>query len=576
MPAPVIDPLPSAPSRGSESREQFVLTTDAFLGALGPFVTQTNALAEYLDGLSAGAIDWGDIGGTLADQTDLQSALDAKQPLDTQLTALAGLSYAGNALKVVRVTAGENGFELAAAAGGAGDWGDIGGTLADQTDLQSALDLKAPLTAPTFATSITGSYLTASLLLATDGSKNIVSLSAATYPSLAELAYVKGVTSAVQTQLDAKLASASYTAADVLSKLLTVDGAGSGLDADLLDGNSSAAFALAGHSHAAFANVSGTKAELDSAVTDGNICYDGDAATNLTMATARFLARTTASTGAVEELTFSQVKAALDLEIGTDVQAYSAVLDNTTASFTTADETKLDGIEAAADVTDETNVKAALDGMVTTGVTPASGDKILLLDVSDSDNLKHAVFSDFGGGGTPGGSSGQIQYNNASALDGSILWQGTNLIEQRNSTNSQSFRIYDTWTDASNNSYGGFNWTGSTLRIDTAKNGTGTARDLVLGAKGTTHFTLNGTNIYVATGISPNITGARSFGENSLGWGQFWLGERATDPANPAEGHSVIWHSDGTAAGDDGDIMIKITAGGVTKTGTLVDFSALP
>ncbi len=39
-----------------------------------------------------------------------------------------------------------------------------------------------------------------------------------------------------------KLASASYTAADVLAKLLTVDGSGSGLDADLLDGLSSAAF----------------------------------------------------------------------------------------------------------------------------------------------------------------------------------------------------------------------------------------------------------------------------------------------------------------------------------------------
>jgi len=36
--------------------------------------------------------------------------------------------------------------------------------------------------------------------------------------------------------------AATYTAADVLAKLLTVDGSGSGLDADLLDGNSSAAF----------------------------------------------------------------------------------------------------------------------------------------------------------------------------------------------------------------------------------------------------------------------------------------------------------------------------------------------
>jgi len=40
----------------------------------------------------------------------------------------------------------------------------------------------------------------------------------------------------LQTALDAKLASSSYTAADVLTKVKTVDGTGSGLDADLLDG----------------------------------------------------------------------------------------------------------------------------------------------------------------------------------------------------------------------------------------------------------------------------------------------------------------------------------------------------
>lgn len=51
-----------------------------------------------------------------------------------------------------------------------------------------------------------------------------------------EFDYLDGVTSAIQTQLDAKLASSSYTAADVLTKIKTVDGASSGLDADLLDG----------------------------------------------------------------------------------------------------------------------------------------------------------------------------------------------------------------------------------------------------------------------------------------------------------------------------------------------------
>jgi hypothetical protein len=53
------------------------------------------------------------------------------------------------------------------------------------------------------------------------------------------------------------------------------------------------------------------------------------------------------------------------------------------------------------------------------------------------------------------------------------------------------------------------------------------------------------------------------------------LTEKSSDPADPAEGKSVIWQSDGTETGDDGDILIKITAGGVTKTTTLVDFSAV-
>lgn len=46
----------------------------------------------------------------------------------------------------------------------------------------------------------------------------------------------------LQAALDTKLASSSYTAADVLAKIKTVDGAGSGLDADTLDGNTSSVF----------------------------------------------------------------------------------------------------------------------------------------------------------------------------------------------------------------------------------------------------------------------------------------------------------------------------------------------
>ena len=49
----------------------------------------------------------------------------------------------------------------------------------------------------------------------------------------------------------------------------------------------------------------------------------------------------------------------LGVEIGVDVQAHSAILDATNASYTTANASKLANIESNADVTDATNVAAA-------------------------------------------------------------------------------------------------------------------------------------------------------------------------------------------------------------------------
>lgn len=80
---------------------------------------------------------------------------------------------------------------------------DNAGVLGEYT-ISGSGTVVAMATAPTFSTSITGSYLTASEILITDGSKNIISAAVATYPSLTELTYVKGVTSSIQTQLNAK------------------------------------------------------------------------------------------------------------------------------------------------------------------------------------------------------------------------------------------------------------------------------------------------------------------------------------------------------------------------------------
>ena len=43
----------------------------------------------------------------------------------------------------------------------------------------------------------------------------------------------------LNTDVGNRVATSTYTASDVLTKLLTVDGSGSGLDADLLDGKNS-------------------------------------------------------------------------------------------------------------------------------------------------------------------------------------------------------------------------------------------------------------------------------------------------------------------------------------------------
>ena len=90
-----------------------------------------------------------------------------------------------------------------------------------------------------------------------------------------------------------------------------------------------------------------------------------------------------------------------DMDIDGDLDVENIIVSgNVDGRDVSVDGTKLDGIEASADVTDEANVTDALDGATLTDVgTPASGDKILLQDASDSDIIKTADFSEFGGGG---------------------------------------------------------------------------------------------------------------------------------------------------------------------------------
>jgi hypothetical protein len=100
--------------------------------------------------------------------------------------------------------------DLVAKGGGGGTWGSITGTLSDQTDLQSALDGKqATITGA--ATTIDTEDLTASRALVSDGSGKV----AVSDVTSTELSYLDGVTSAVQTQLNDKIAKSTGTTYNV-------------------------------------------------------------------------------------------------------------------------------------------------------------------------------------------------------------------------------------------------------------------------------------------------------------------------------------------------------------------------
>ena len=91
-----------------------------------------------------------------------------------------------------------------------------------------------------------------------------------------------------------------------------------------------------------------------------------------------------------------------------------------------------------------------------------------------------------------------------------------NTLAQRNGTNAQTFRLYGTFTDASNYERAKIAWESSILRIGTEKAGTGSARALELQTDGTTRLTIGitgDTTLGTATGTKlffANAAGAPS------------------------------------------------------------------
>jgi len=109
----------------------------------------------------------------------------------------------------------------------------------------------------------------------------------------------------------------------------------------------------------------------------------------------------------------------------------------------------------------------------------------------------------------------------------------------------------------------------------TVANNTGVG-NIGIGYQAGDAITSGSTNI--AIGYQVDVDSATGSSQINIGDRYFHdrirLLERTSDPAKPTEGNMIVWMSDGTGLGDDGDVIIASTAGGVTNYAILFDHSA--
>jgi hypothetical protein len=138
----------------------------------------------------------------------------------------------------------------------------------------------------------------------------------------------------------------------------------------------------------------------------------------------------------------------------------------------------------------------------------------------------------------------------------------SNTLAQRNGVNAQTFRLYNTYTDASNGEHLAFTWSSNQAKIRTVANGTGVARSLVLGTNGTDRWTLSGsTGHFLASADNTYDIGTSGDNRprNLFVGGYLSIGDGITAPG-AGTGQARIYVD--TA---DGDLKI-IFADGTVKT----------
>ena len=125
------------------------------------------------------------------------------------------------------------------------------------------------------------------------------------------------------------------------------------------------------------------------------------------------------------------------------------------------------------------------------------------------------------------------------ATDVVLNRDAANTLAQRNSTNAQTFRLYNTYTDASNYERLGINWSSNTATIQTENAGTGSARNLAIGQDlyvNSVRVGLGGGANSVATVVGSGAMAATNTGVNNAAFGYFSLHANTSGNSNSSFG----------------------------------------
>lgn len=202
---------------------------------------------------------------------------------------------------------------------------------------------------------------------------------------------------------DSVSAYENLTAAEALEIIKTVDGVGSGLDADLLDGLSSAAFATAAHTHVA-ADITDFETAAESAI---------DTLANLTSIQGRTV--TLADAGANAFFGWDDVAGAYENLTAAEAEAIIEPLIDTLANLTSVQGRTVTLADAGLDVVLGWDDSAsAYKNFALTDITseavPAAGDYFLMYGAEG--DLRRVNFSDM-----PGAGAGDDLGNHTAAQD---------------------------------------------------------------------------------------------------------------------------------------------------------------